>query len=622
MRLPLILSFLLLTFVFSGSPCHAQKLLASLGETRRVYDLAFSPDGDTLAVASVGNRSIHLWDTNTLKQRATLKGHTEIVYSLAFSPDGKLLASGAADGFVKIWDVKTGKHLRDLSEWKEKSFRWVSSMAFSPDGTILATAIIGDKGDLIRLWDTATWKLKRETKTAGPVRCVVFSRNGKKLFLGRQEIEQLDVATGNSEFSFAADRKMEIYSLVVNNSANLVVSSRRGNVAVWDLTEKKFQRLILVTTQDVPGIARNQAGNMLAVTDGDRLRFYNLETGKHIGNVKSKAMSHVLTFSPDSRFLAVDSNGGVLLFRTPTPVYNFKDNLGFIRTLTFRPKKNTLAVAGTSGLIQFWNLKTNKHSKITNGHKRSVNSVVFSPDGQTFASAGNDNTVKLWNAENRQLQHSLKRHTGFVTAVAFSPDGQTLASASQDKTVILWDKSGKIRHILKGHRARVRTVDFHPKGTLLASAGSDGTIRLWETATGKEKRILKGYRGSVLSVIFSHDGKTILSAGSDTTIRLWDVATGKEKAILKGHSASVNRLAIHPQGKLLASAGSDKLVILWDPETGKRLKTFRQHALPVSAVAFSPDGKWLASGSWDGTVKFWDLVGVPNMPVRVRKSVP
>jgi WD40 repeat protein len=60
-------------------------------------------DGKTLASGSQ-DHTIKLWDVNTGKAGATLKGHTWSVTSVAFSPDGKTLASGSADKTVRIWN--------------------------------------------------------------------------------------------------------------------------------------------------------------------------------------------------------------------------------------------------------------------------------------------------------------------------------------------------------------------------------------------------------------------------------------------------------------------------------------------------------------------------------------
>ncbi len=57
---------------------------------------------------------------------------------VAFSPDGKSLAAGLRDNTTRLWDVETGKVLRDL-RWESEYPQDVRTVAFSPDGTILAS---------------------------------------------------------------------------------------------------------------------------------------------------------------------------------------------------------------------------------------------------------------------------------------------------------------------------------------------------------------------------------------------------------------------------------------------------------------------------------------------------
>ncbi len=70
-----------------------------------VYEMAFSPDGRTLATGDEDG-NVRLWDTTTRQEnRGTLASHAGRVTAIAFSPDGEFLAASGGDGMTQWWEI-------------------------------------------------------------------------------------------------------------------------------------------------------------------------------------------------------------------------------------------------------------------------------------------------------------------------------------------------------------------------------------------------------------------------------------------------------------------------------------------------------------------------------------
>jgi eukaryotic-like serine/threonine-protein kinase len=110
-------------------------------------NVAFSPDGKRIAIGDM-DYVVKIWELDTGKELATLRGHSGDLYTVAFSLDGRWVASGGEDSTVKVWDSNTGKLLR--------SFRGhtglVNSLAFTPDGKRLVT---GSRDRKVKFWDVS-----------------------------------------------------------------------------------------------------------------------------------------------------------------------------------------------------------------------------------------------------------------------------------------------------------------------------------------------------------------------------------------------------------------------------------------------------------------------------------
>jgi WD40 repeat protein len=105
----------------------------------RVYDLKFSNDGKTLAVAAGTPAQIgelKLFSVDDGKLLGDFGISDDAFFAVAWSPDGKRLASAGADRTIRVHDLSTGKEELSIEDHAD----WVMGLAFSPDGTKLASA--------------------------------------------------------------------------------------------------------------------------------------------------------------------------------------------------------------------------------------------------------------------------------------------------------------------------------------------------------------------------------------------------------------------------------------------------------------------------------------------------
>lgn len=123
--------------------------------TRFTWEMAFSPDGRTLAIGD-DDTSVRLWDLADPERPVpwgpALTGPNNLVRSVAFSPDGISLVAVGADGGVFTWSVTEPANPRPHLVDGSKGGAGNNGVSFGSDGTVMAT---GTDYRTVLVWDRA-----------------------------------------------------------------------------------------------------------------------------------------------------------------------------------------------------------------------------------------------------------------------------------------------------------------------------------------------------------------------------------------------------------------------------------------------------------------------------------
>jgi WD40 repeat protein/serine/threonine protein kinase len=578
-----------------------------------ILDLAFSPDGKTLAVASghdARGGSVGVWSVATGEPLRMLASGMFVSTSVAFSPDGRFVIAGLTKDCVKVWDAESGEEIRRL-----ETTSVVRSADWSPDGRFVAAGC--QEGEVLA-WETYQWqRCGTLTPHGGPVLGLVFARDGKQLFTSAAWGSE-GLMSRLHDFSGPTPRTVRDlprqFICDVQPNGDQVATLDWADFRLIDLASgaEKYMHTIGAGSVSTARISPDGRRHASAGRDNRMGILWDRESQQRIvqGPHSSPVMS--VAFDPNSRYWATGSSDGeVKIWHYDLPNQQVE--------ITHEPPIQRFMVADEALIVggnfpaEARNLRTGKAEVLP----PIRNPRCVSADGSTFVEVVQANeslpeSIRIWDWGSNALKHEFRLpDKGGIAeeSLAISRTGRWLAARTWDGPVRLWDLAGEEATEARNWQpGDCMGLNFSPNERLLAGACQFGRVRLWDLESGQTLPDVWPYESVNIwcqRVAFSPDGTRLAAGDHVGVVRVFEIPSQRLLSTLKGHLGQTLALQWFPDGKTLAVAGTGP-IRLWDVEIGQECLTIPVPDYRVFELALSADAQTLFSRSDHGVVRVFD----------------
>lgn len=520
--------------------------------------------------------TIRIWDSVSGIEANAIDASKGTVTCLAFNDSGTELLSCSSEGYLQVWNAKTGKIIRCI----KTDLKSASNVAFCPlnNGVVVVgTKSINGQVATVSAWDTDTGK----SLGSIPGQLAFIPADGESIFVRHE---------GGDLFKAKFPIVHMTDTFRVTTLPNYQYSAIKTNVG-------KPNAVVL---------SPNRRGLLISGTKG--LCYFDFPTFKFRQRfVGHRAPVRKAVFSPDGQHIATASRDGrvyVWESKTARMLSEFKGHIGPINDIAFINDGRRVVSSGQDGTLKFWDLERGQHQVAR--LETPASDARFSPDGSSIGVSmpGGDLLILDRSRGERKREFLGQPPTydsqdpTFHTPLRVNVDALHLET--KEPGVICQHSSDSMRYAqLGGHLHDVSRVDLSPDGSVVVSGGHShgepqrNSILLWGMESGELiQALLENHRQSVVCLRLSSDGKNVAAVDSENQVYVWNTSTGDLVTHLEGvHSegARVTSIALNSDGSRLLCGCDDGKISLFDSLSGEELRRVPVAKNEIYAVDISND---------------------------------
>jgi len=546
---------------------------------------------DNKLFVGLSNGKIQIRDVNSGKLLQTIDAHTMPILSLQVDKKENSLISSSASGDVIIFDLSTYK-----TKYILKKHQWdVAAIALKGD-----KLYTGSDDYSIKIWDIKTGKLLKNLKSAqgGAINALAIYKNMLISASDDKTIFIRDIDTGKL-LHILKGHKKAVTALKINHDV-LISASNDRTVILWSL--KTFEKIKQLRGHSKSILSMDINDENIVTGSLDyRIRVWGYdESLQGQGEIDET----VLAKYDLVRSLNISNDTITAFAQTPNElVFSTKGYIFFYNNITYKFTRSY------STLDKVFAVKKDKKAQASDDEEwgddtaEDNQETESSDDGWSDSEGDDESDQPAWEEilqkKKEDMDKAAKSNLQWVNDINLQ--GVTLIAALGYKNIKIWDlERNRAIALLEGHESSVLSV-LRTEGKLI-STSADGAIKVWDMETNALLLSIDAHQWDVRTVAVD-DGK-IYSGSDDYSIKVWDIETGDLLQTIKNaHNGAITKLLI--SNKYLISSSTDGTIIYRDKITGEVIRTLTDHTASVNTMIM--DDQHLVSGSDDKTVKVWDL---------------